>query len=163
MVRRLRPLLAGLSGGLLGLAGAVGFLLCCLSGLARCAQLVLLVGRALRGVEHRRCFGLFDLRERHNVVVLQQVADDCGRRCFASHGGSEHDSGNGDAVLFDNRREYFFELISRRVVGVVTELLDASGEGAIGNDRCDCFHGAVDAAGLDGSAHAVDSELAFDE
>ena len=66
-------------------------------------------------------------------------------------------------MLFDDWREHFLELIGRRVVGVLAELLDASGEGGVRNDRRDCFHGAIDAAGLDGGAHAVDIEFAFDE
>ena len=63
-----------------------------------------------------------------DVVVLEQVADDGGGGGLAGDGRGEHHPGDRQAVALDDAGQHLAQLLARRVVGVVAELLDAVGQ-----------------------------------
>ena len=96
--------------------------------------------------------------QRDEFIALQQVADDRRSWRIAGDGGGEHDPHVGDAVALDEARQHVLELIGRRILGVVAELLDAVGQAGVGEDRRDGLHAAVDPTGLDGGPDTVGVE-----
>ena len=63
-----------------------------------------------------------------------------------------------DAVALDEAGQHVLELIGRRILGVVAELLDAVGQAGVGEDGRDGLHAAVDPTGLDGGPDTVGVE-----
>ena len=140
-------------------AGAFGFLL----GGLRFGPLRLHLGLiglgTLAVIDHGGGRGrLVDLRQGDQFVALQQVADDRRGGRIAGDGGGQHDAHAGDAVALDEAGQHVLELIGRRILGVVAELLDAVGKAGVGEDGRDRLHAAVDPTGLHGGPDTVGVE-----
>ena len=65
---------------------------------------------------------------------------------LAGDGRGEHHPGDRQAVALDDAGQHLAQLLARRVVGVVAELLDAVGQRRVGEHDGDALHRAVDPA-----------------
>ena len=77
--------------------------------------------------------------------MLQEIADDDGGVGFTSHRRCQHEPCHTDPVPFDDPGQHGAQLVRRRVVGVVTELLDGVGERGVREDEREALHRPVDA------------------
>ena len=107
---------------------------------SRSGSSLLALGRDRRGDLARLLAGQLD-----EVVVLEQVADDGGGGGLAGDGRGQHHPGDRQAVALDDAGQHLAQLLARRVVGVVAELLDAVGQRRVGEHEGDALHRPVDA------------------
>ena len=94
-------------------------------------------GRAVR----RRLGG----RQLDGLVVLQEVADDGRRGGLADERRRQHHLRDAEPVALDEPRQDGAQLVARRVVGMVAELLDAVGQRRVGEHEGEALHRPVDA------------------
>lgn len=100
----------------------------------------------------RTWFGWWQL---HELVVLQQVANNCGSGRLTDHGGSQHHLRDFEAVALDEAGRHCLELLGGGILGVIGELLDAIGEAFVGENERQALHRAVEAALGRSGPHSV--------